>query len=378
MRSILRSIVALMIAAAIASPACAAPAVAQQSAETASKGHRFREGVESLFRKYGVPAVSVAVYSPDGLEGVEALGIRRVGDPQPVEMTDRFHLASVTKPITATLAATMVDDGLIKWSSTPAQVWPAQAAKMDRRLRTVTLAQLLSHTAGIQPFEDDSELAAVPSFSGSPEAQRAEFAKWLLARPPASNIGTFVYSNGGFGVASAMLEKVSGKSWEQLVRERVLSPLGLTSCGFGWPTPAADQPQGHRLQNGAYAPSEQSGTGALPIWEAAAGDMNCSMVDLGRFGLAQLRGVLHERSLLRRATYKIIEDAPGDYAYGWVKDPAGLSHRGGVTQGWHTFLFVSPKRHIVVALATNAREPGKTDEFMTEVIQLAFDLFGYA
>lgn len=352
-----------------AQPAAAPPPV------PVSKGERFRQGLAELQRRYRVPAFSVAVYSPRGLEAAEAIGVRRIGEPVPVELSDRFFIGSITKPMTSTLAASMVDSGLIAWSTTPADVWPSEAPRMHPALRNVTLAQLLSHRAGIQPYTQDSELVGVPAVTGSPREQRATFTRWLLSRPPASAVGAHVYSNAGFALAAAMLEQKAGKGWEELIRERVFQPLGMTSCGFGWPRTTGDQPHAHRFAGGRYVAGGEAGTAGLPPSIAPAGDVHCSMADLGRFGEAHMLGLLGRPGLLRTETFRALHTGADDYALGWGLHEIGSTHRGGVSEGWHALLFVSPSRQIVVAFAVNAREPGKTDELMTEVTQLAFDIF---
>jgi CubicO group peptidase (beta-lactamase class C family) len=337
---------------------------------------RFRESVAELHRKYGVPAVATAVFSMRGFEAAEAFGVRRSASGNPVELGDRFYIASITKPMTATLAATMVDSGLIQWSTTVEKVWPTWAARMNPLVRKVTLAQLLSHEAGILPLTSDDELVAVPSFSGTGRAQRLAFARWLLSNPAASPVGKHNYSNAGFGIAAAMLEQVANKSWEDLIRERLFQPLALSSCGFGFPASLGEQPLGHIVLNGRYVEPEQARTPALPPYIAPGGDIHCNVVDLARFGEAHLLGIAGRHPLLKHETFRAMHGAEDGYVLGWNLQDAGSSHLGGVTSGWHASLFVSPGAQIVVGVLINARNPGKTDELFTEMTQLAFDLFG--
>ncbi|HEX8215742.1 MAG TPA: serine hydrolase domain-containing protein, partial [Allosphingosinicella sp.] len=357
--------VRLLGAALVLTPA---PALAQAvPVDKASKSERFHQGVRDLHRKYQVPAVSVAVYSTKGLEAAETIGVRRVGEAAPVQLSDRFYLASVTKPFTATLGASMVEAGLIQWSTTPADIWPAQSKRMHPLLRRVTLAQLLSSKAGIPSFTNDSEIGTAPITPGSPREQRAAFAQWILARPPASQIGKHVYSNAGFGVAAAMLEKVGGKSWEDLIRERVFRPLNLTSCGFGWPRTFGDQPHGHIGEGAGFVIPAGASSASLPSIIAPGGDIHCNLTDLGRFGEAHMLGTLGRHQLLRTETFKLIHGSAEDYVLGWGNEPIGSQHLGGVTDGWQSMLYVSPSRQIVVAAATNAYQRPATRKLLAEV-----------
>lgn len=372
--------VAWGLALAVATPgsSIASASPVDGTPQLVSRAEQFRRGLAELARKHEVPGVSVAVYSSRGLEAAEAIGARRAGEAAPVELGDRFFIGSVTKPMTATLAAAMVDAGHIAWTTTPALLWPREARRMHPALRRVTLAQLLSHRAGIQPFTSDNEFtAALPPPLGTRREQRDTFVRWLLARPPASPIGEYKYSNAGFGIAAAMLEKAGGRPWEDLLRERIFRRLGLPSCGFGWPRSTGDQPHGHRLANGRFIEGSERASDGLPASIAPAGNVHCNMADLARFGSAHLTGLLGEPAFLRPESLRALHPpaSEGVYSLGWNRQPEGSSHQGGVTQGWHALLFVAPPSDIVVAVGINAREPGRTDILMEAVTQLAFDTF---
>ncbi len=95
--------------------------------------------------------------------------------------------------------------------------------------REITVAQLLSHRAGIAE-NYPRDLAA--ALRGPITEQRIVVARWLL-ETPAYPPGNYHYSNGGYVVIGSILERLGGKSWEILMRERVFGPLGMTSAGFG-------------------------------------------------------------------------------------------------------------------------------------------------
>jgi CubicO group peptidase (beta-lactamase class C family) len=110
--------------------------------------------------------------------------------------------------------------------------------------------------------------------------QRYEFIRAILSRPPEAQPGSkMIYSNQGYAVAGAMLEKVSGKPWEDLMTQRLFQPLHMESAGFGPPgTPGAvDQPWGHAIENGAARPSQGDNPPAI----APAARAHCSLPDLG-------------------------------------------------------------------------------------------------
>ena len=169
--------------------------------------------------------------------------------------SDRWHIGSDTKAFTATLIARLVEQGVMRFDDTLAASFPAFAEAMDPAYRNVTVTQLLSHTAGLPPLTDDKDLpafmAVIKSANGV-KAQREAIARKYLTMPPASKAGDFAYSNLGFIIVGAIAEARTGKSWEDLIREQIFTPLGIKSAGFGPPgTPGKlDQPWGHKDEAG--------------------------------------------------------------------------------------------------------------------------------
>jgi CubicO group peptidase (beta-lactamase class C family) len=175
-----------------------------------------------------------------------AVGLRAIGHGEEVTVDDRWHLGSLTKAMTSTLAAVLVEDGLITWDATVAEVFPALAVRPE--YRTVRLDDLLSHTGGVH-----TDITRAPSWSrlgASPDplpVQRRLLVSELLNLDSDATRGMYAYSNGGYVVAGAMLEQMTGEDWEGLITRRLFSPLGMASTGFGAPgSPGApDQPWGH-------------------------------------------------------------------------------------------------------------------------------------
>src|SRR5262249_23244081 len=147
-------------------------------------------------------------------------GVRKLNGSEPIAVDDLMHLGSITKPFTATVVASLVDEGKLGWDTTLAEAFPELAKKMRKEYRDVSVPQLLAHEAGIQPFEDDhsKEWLGLPKLEGDGRAQRRRFVEYALSLAPVEPPGTaFHYSNGGFVIAAAMAEAVADKSWEDLL-----------------------------------------------------------------------------------------------------------------------------------------------------------------
>ena len=316
--------------------------------------------LHALREQYALPALAAAVVRGTAVVAASAVGVRRIAAAEQVTPQDRFHLGSVTKPLTATMIAALVEQGQLSWATTVGEAFPSGEATVHPALRGVTLAQLLAHRAGIQPFEEDGEFAAVPAFGGTPMAKRQAFVRWLLQRAPVVTPGVEQrYSNAGYTIAAAMAERRAGAAWETLMRQHLFAPLGLATAGFGWPARRhPQQPWGHRARAGGPVPHDPHDAYQLEDhYLGPAGDAHMSVADLARFAQLHLRGLRGEDGVLRAATIQRLHAAPvGDYALGWNIRPFGDHHLGSA-ETFFAVVLVSPADDLAYTLATNYALP---------------------
>ena len=104
--------------------------------------------LEAIRRKHDLPALAGAMVTSDGLTGAGAVGVRKYGCNVAVSVEDQFHLGSNNKAMTATMLATLVEEGKLSWNTTLEEVFPELAQKMQPAYGRVTLEQLLAHRAG--------------------------------------------------------------------------------------------------------------------------------------------------------------------------------------------------------------------------------------
>jgi CubicO group peptidase (beta-lactamase class C family) len=178
----------------------------------------------------------------------------------------------------------------------------------------------------------------------------------LLAAPGT----TLLYSNLGYMLVGAIIERVGGQPWERAIRERLFTPLGMTRCGFGGVgTPGTiDQPWPHD-EHGKPMPRNGPIVDNPPAL-GPAGTVHCSMADWSRFLADQLRGARGEGALLKPATYTSLHTPRfGDgVAFGWGTTPRAfgggieLSHWGGNGMN-EAYVWVAPLRDFAVLAVTN-------------------------
>src|SRR5580700_4636505 len=174
-----------------------------------------------------------------------AAGVRKRGTAERITLDDRFHLGSCTKAMTATLVALLVEEGRLNWTTTLGELFADTVKPMHPAWEKVTLRQVLAHRSGLR-FDQDGlarvfnliflaphvSLRSRPGslrFSGETvPQQRLAIARQALSHPPGIPPDTkYWYSNEGYVLAGAVLEHLTGRAWEDLMRERLFQPLGI-------------------------------------------------------------------------------------------------------------------------------------------------------
>ena len=273
------------------------------------------------------------------------------GASQMVGPDARWHIGSITKTITATLAMREVDQGRL---GLDAPIGPVlqDAASLHESWKSVTLRQLLSHTSGL-PANPPLRLLLQWRDMGTEEGLR-KVLQTVWDKPVKGKPGQYRYSNLGFMLVGLMLEKVTGRPWETLVREEIAAPLGLESLGFGPPQGQSD-PKGHRRLLFWSTPKERDDlTADNPRWLGPAGTVHMSLPDLLTYGRAHLQagrgdlpGFLSQQSALAMRT-----PIGKDYGLGFVLQKDAMWHDGSNTM-WYALLIIDPVSDAVVVAAQN-------------------------
>lgn len=313
--------------------------------------------IEAIRKKRDLPALAIVVVKDGKICDRAAAGVRKVGDPTLVTTNDLFHTGSCTKSMTATLAAMLVEEGKLQWTTTVAQIFPE--LKMDKGYEGVTLEQLLTHRGGCPSQPPADAWTRAREQKGTTTEQRLQFIKAVLSQPPAETPGSkFIYSNQGYAIAGAMLEKLAGKPWEMLLTEKLFRPLHMESAGFGVPGVVGklDQPWGHTRLLGKTTPVQRDNPPAI----GPAGTVHCSLDDLARFVMFHLQGGQSDGSLLKSGSFRKLHTPPAgqEYACGWLNLDRGwaggkaLMHNGSNTM-WYLVMWLAPEKNFAVIAATN-------------------------
>jgi D-alanyl-D-alanine carboxypeptidase len=322
--------------------------------------HHLREYRE----KYGIPGMAAIVVTSESILSIATDGVRKLGEPDSIQVDDRFHIGSNTKAMTGFVAGVLVEKGLMNWNTRILDVFPEFAESSKDVYRDKTLKDLLSHRARIMPFTSGPEFAMLPEFEGSKSERRKAFAGWLLEQEPAEidTVRGYVYSNAGYGIAAAMLEKVTGKSWEQLMTDELFGPLGIDGR-FGWPAfEDADQPWGHYYETDSQRvfPHDPHDEYQLPDIASAAGDVSVSILDYGKFLQANLIGLSGKDTVLTAVTYEFLHpcvDSMMQYGVGWgLREHEGykVSRHNGSAGTFYCTALVFRDKDLALGIMMNA------------------------
>lgn len=274
-----------------------------------------------------VPGVSVAVIRGGRLQWAQGFGVRDTATCEPVTPATAFQAASISKSFAAVLAMRAVqrrDLALDRDINTYLTRWKLPSGPGVPTGTTVTLAQLLSHTAAVSS----------PSSAGTrPGDPLPTIVQVLLGQPPALGPPVAItglpgrehaYANGGYHIVQLALEDVSGRLFAWLADNEILAPLSMSHSSFAQPSNYPERAAGHHegkpFADKAYLPT---GLAAGGLWTTPS--------DLSRFLIAMREAVngRDARLLSQASARRMIEKGPGNWGLGFSLDGDRFGHDGG-------------------------------------------------
>ena len=272
---------------------------------------------DSIRKAYNIPEISYAVIDSKSTLEITALGFHSIELPDTATLNDRFHLGSNTKAMTGFIIAKYVEKGKLEWTTKFFDVFPEWKENSRPEFANITLQYLLSHKAGIQPFQGEND-PKIPDSKGTKQEKREQFGQFVLTLEPVfpDEQNPFIYSNAGYTLATLMLEKKTGKSWEQLV-EKVFNKDLKLNVKFSWPENQRQKDTwGHTYENGKLIPVPSTVDYHLDYTEPA-GDLNIKLKDYIKFIQLNLQGLNGVNNYLKADTYKFIHKGIENYSIGW-------------------------------------------------------------
>lgn len=342
----------------------------------------FERRVEQLRTAYGAPGVTIAIVENGEVSLAQGWGTQLLGTSKPIGARTIFPTGSTGKAFTTAALAILVDRGKIKWDDRVIDHMPEFRMWDAWVTREMTIRDLLVHRSGLGLGAGD--LLFVPNSTLS----RKETVKRLRhIRPATSFRSGYAYDNVLYMVAGQLIEEVSGRSWEQFVKDEIFTPLGMDESTVSDKEfqATADRARPHNRSDGpviglgTQKPLDENAT--LSPNAAPAGGLAISADDMTRWLLTQLNhGKIpgSDKRLFSEAQsaemwkpvtlqptdslpveFKATEPKFETYALGWdVRDYRGekLIWHGGAVFGSLAAVALLPDRNVGIYIAVNAEE----------------------
>ncbi len=192
------------------------------SQETAAGVPDLDAWVERAREIFEVPGIGVTIVKDGEVVLAKGYGVRRLGEPDPVDERSRFGIASNTKAFTATALGLLVEEGKLEWDGHVIDYLPWFRMWDPWVTREITVRDLLVHRSGLGLGQGD--LLYWPESN----VTRKEIVEAVRHLEPATSFrSAYAYDNILYHVAALVIEEVSGFTWEDFVRSRIIEPLGM-------------------------------------------------------------------------------------------------------------------------------------------------------
>lgn len=360
---------------------------------------KVQDTFRTLAKELLVPGAAMMLRTPQGDVSL-TYGVTSAGGSTPVSLDDHIRIGSVTKTWTGTVILQLVQEGKLKLED-PVSKYRSDVPNGDN----ITIEQLLTMRSGIYNYSESYELSkaldTTPQRVWTPEQLVA------IALPLPAYFGPgegFHYSNTNTVLLGLVAEKLDGKDFGQIVRDRILGPLGLKQTSF----PASDSSvlpepfsRGYmymdnlltlstarlpadliaKAQDGSLKPNDY--TNANPSWTWAAGQGVSTAGDLMTLAEGLTDGKLLNPDLQKKrmdSLAPIDPDNPGAARYGMALAQFGpLYGHTGELPGYNTFMGRDPQNNVTLVVWTNlAPSPDGRDPASTIAKAIIGDLYGAA
>ena len=284
-----------------------------------------------------LPGLAAAIIVNGKLHCAAAVGVRETGTKNWLTVDDKFLIGSCAKAFTATTVAILVEEGRLNWETTLRDVFPD--LNMLPEYKNITVEQLLSHRAGLPKNLKKGKASWLIDYEfdkkrgSSPENLRLQYLERTLQsqliKPPGQVIH---YSNSGYLLVGAILEKITGQTYESLRAEKIFQPLDIKTAGYGIPADlgASSQPWGHVWDLSSSFIVYRSD---YPNFFAPTGSLHLSIEDWAKFIFVHLGTYpLDNHKLLKADTLKRLHTPPDTKKFN-QKDRKSPSY----ALGWFTY-----------------------------------------
>ena len=370
-----------MLLAGIAASCVPAPTLGETltKEKLAAALPRLEEFARRIVDRKLVPGLAIAIVHRDEIVLLGGFGVREIGKSAAVYADTVFQLASVSKPLAATVVAGLVSDGKVSWDSRIRDIDPGFTLQDELAAANVTIRDLFAHRSGLPGHvgDDIEELGFT----------QGEILRLRLAKPAYGFRNGYAYSNFGLTEAAVAAARFAGGSWEEVSEERLYKPLGMSSTTSRYRDfmSQANRAALHVRADGEWASFTRRNADA----QSPAGGASSSARDLAQWlrllrgnGLFQGRQVIDREPLQQThvpvsvRTVDPTTGVAGFYALGWNVEyrEHGVEwvHAGAFSAGARTLVHLIPGEQLGLVVLSNAFPTGVPEGIAKTFFDLVF------
>jgi beta-lactamase class C len=336
--------------------------------------------IDSMMQATGLPGAAIAIVKDSSIIYMKGFGVRSINASDPVDEHTVFRIASVSKSFSSFLTSILVSEQALSWDDPVSKYLPNFSLKQTKSQTPLTLKHVLSHTTGL-PYHTYTNLVE----SGMPLSEMLEQLKCVEVSTP---IGTqYSYQNVAYSLIGEVIQRSTGKTFEQMMYERVFKPLGMQHASMDYRSMLDNENHAspHKKLKAQWATTKINNT---YYNVAPAGGINASISDMAQWMLA-LTGKRPDiiDSLTLNQLYTPVVKAPSKnkyygrmqrhvgsyYGLGWriLEYPTDkLVYHGGFVNGFRSEIAIDPKENLAICILTNG-----AGDVANQSIPLFFKLF---
>lgn len=337
-----------------------------QNTSTEEKLKDIEAYAQKVLTDWNAPGMAIAIVKDDKVVFAKGYGVRELGKPEKVDENTVFAVASNSKAVAAAALAILIDEKKLNWNDKVSKYLPEFQMYDPWVTNELTIRDLLTHRSGLATFSGDL-LWYETTYSADEVLRRVRYLK-----PTSSFRSAYGYQNLMYIASGKIVEKVSGKPWSQFVKERILTPLGMTRT-----TTSVKE-----LTDNAALPHNESHGGKMRVLhrgnvdgaDAAAG-LNSSVSDWtkwirlqlgrGKFEGKQIFSAARSWEMWQPSIVMPISEAAAKanptrhfnaYGLGWglmnYQGRKVISHSGGL-DGMLSYTYLVPEENLGFVVLTN-------------------------
>jgi D-alanyl-D-alanine carboxypeptidase len=317
--------------------------------------------INEQIKQRQIPGLSIAVLRDGKIINAKSYGFANLELQSPATSDTVYEIGSISKQFAAEAVMLLVEDGKLNLDDSIRKYLPANAPETWQK---ITVRDLLNHTSGLKDWTEIKEFSYRREYS--PEEFIALVKDFPLLYQPKDN---WSYSNTNLPLVGIIVEKASGKSYEDFVNERIIKPLNFPTIRFKHQEDVvANRATGYVLRNDVW----KNGEPFRPKVIAASGGILASATDLARWWEAVLQGrVVKQTSLEQMLTpAKLNSGRTVAHGFAFFIDSFNghkmIQHFGSTVGGFGSIVRYYPQEKITIAVIGNLEDGGFGAEYIAK------------